>query len=502
MRLIGCVRVSRVGGRVGQSFISPDVQREQMQHYASAMGHTIVGFHDDLDQPGSTLNRPGLQAALEQVRAGDADGIIAAKLDRLTRSIADLGALLRSARDEGWNLVAVDVGLDLGTPNGRLVAHVVGAVAEWELERRRTDWKEARARAVGRGVHVASRTPTGYQRGPDGVLEPDPETSDAVRELFARRERGDGWGALAEFMTGTGVVTPYGNEVWTAAAVRKVVRNRVYLGEARSGEYVHQSAHEPLVARAEWEAAQMPGLTPQARSGDPLLLSGLVRCASCRYVAKADSMRDRDGSRLGMYRCRGKHAAGKCPNPVAVLSRVLDPIVEEQLLAWLRQHDLAADASAAAAELDVALAELDAAEAELMAYVASETLAIAGREAYEHGLAARSRVVDAAQERVVAARSRVVTIGKLTPLELAEAWNTFTRAEQREVVAAALDCVVVYPHQSGHPPSDRVRLILRGDGPDGLPQRGRRVPLAPWPADGERDAGMAAAEDAEERLLD
>lgn len=481
MRLVGCIRVSRVAGRAGASFISPDVQRKQIEQYASAMGHEIVGWQEDLDQPGSTLKRPGLQAALAEIRAGGADGIIAAKLDRITRSIADLGRLLEQARDGGWNLVAVDVGLDLGTPNGRLVAHVLGAVAEWELERRRHDWREARGRAVARGVHIASRTPTGYQRRGDGTLEPDAEAAPVIAELFARRERGDGWQTLARFLTESKVETPYGNATWTAGAVNAVVRNRVYLGEARSGEYVNATAHEPLVPRAQWEAAQVPGVAPQARTEDPELLSGLVRCGSCRYVAKADSMRDRDGERLGMYRCRAQHAAGRCPKPVAVLARVLDPYVEAQFLERITSDAPTLEASVATADLDSAAAELNAAEAELLAYVSSETLAIAGREAFEHGARSRRARIDNAQGRVREARGRVVRIGILTPGDLAEAWPTLERAHRRRIVAAAVDAIVVFPHSSGRPISDRTLLVWRGDAPAGLPQRGRRVPLAPWP---------------------
>src|SRR5581483_2185165 len=128
VRLIGCIRVSRVAGRGGDSFISPDVQREQVESYCRARGHVVVDWVEDLDRPGSTLDRPGLQDAIRRVEAGEADGIAAAKLDRLTRSVSGLGQLLERARENGWAMVAVDFGLDPTTPNGKLVANVLGAV--------------------------------------------------------------------------------------------------------------------------------------------------------------------------------------------------------------------------------------------------------------------------------------------------------------------------------------------------------------------------------------
>lgn len=480
MRLIGCVRVSRVGGRAGESFISPKVQRDQAEAYARAHGHTIVAWQEDLDQPGSTLNRPGLQAALAAVESGEADGIIAAKLDRVTRSIADLGKLLERAKAGRWNLVAVDVGLDMATPNGKLVAHVLGAIAEWELDRRRADWNLARERAVDRGVHIASRTPTGYRRLPDGRLEPSGD-AELVRELFRRRAAGEGWRALATVLTRAGIETPYGNREWTAGTARHLVRNRVYLGEARSGAYVMENAHTALVSEHEWHAAQTARGLPSARTGDPALLSGLIRCSGCRYLVKVDSTRDRDGSKLAMYRCRVTHAAGRCEHPVSILGRVIEPIVEERFLEALRSGELAAEASVTNRDLTGALADLEAANADLAAYIATDALAIAGPEAFEHGLGVRRQRVDGLGLQVNELRARVVSIGRLTAGDVVEAWPGLDDGDRRELLAAMLECVVVWPHRSGSLPAARVTLIWRGDAPADLPRRGFRVPLAPWP---------------------
>ena len=73
--------------------------------------------------------------------------------------------------------------------------------------------------------------------------------------------------------------------------------------------------------------------------------------------------------------------------------------------------------------------------------------------------------------------------------------------EHRELVAAALDAVVVWPHHSGSLPSDRVLLVPYGDAPDDMPRRGKRVAMAPWPG-APRDIRMPPPQDAEERVLD
>lgn len=496
MRLVGCVRVSRVAGRAGDNFISVDVQREQIEGYARARGHEIIAWREDLDKPGSTLNRPGLKDALRMVETGEADGIIAAKLDRITRSVAGIGHLLERAKTNGWNLIAVDLGLDLRTPNGKLVANVLGSVAEWELDRRRQDWDSARKHAVARGVHVASRTPTGYRRLQDGRLEPDPVAAPAVRAVFQARATGKSWGELAGMLHG--IIGPYGNKAWTMSAVTKLIRNRVYLGEARSGKHTLAAAHEPIVTRAEWEAAQQARALPSSRLIDAPLLAGLVRCASCRYLLKADTMNDR-GKRLRLYRCRGRHAAGHCPQPVSILGRVIEPYVEQKFLVELELAPLA-DPVLRNRDAEQALSDLQAADDELAAYLDTTIVAFVGRDTFQRGVETRQRRIDEARERLIAA-APTSGIRAYDPQDIREQWPTLTTEQRRVLLGTFYDWVVVFPHQLGRPTGDRVLLVERGDAPVDLPRRGHRVPLASWP-DNPVAFGVALPADTNPGLLE
>jgi DNA invertase Pin-like site-specific DNA recombinase len=484
MRLIGYIRVSQVRGRDGDSFISPKLQRESIASYAKLHRHQIVDWKQDLDQTGSRLERPGLEGALSAIAAGQAEGLIAAKLDRITRSVAHLGKLLERAKTEGWNLVAVDLGLDMATSNGKLVANVLGSVAEWELDRRRVSWDDAQANAVKRGVHVASRTPTGYRRKANGQLEPDPNTAKVVRELFRRRAAGAGWTALAVFITEKGVLTPYGNRTWTPSAVAKVIHNPAYKGEARAGRHVNPDAHEPLVTLAEWEAAQVRFSVPQPRNGDGLLLSGLVRCAGCRYLTKPDKIAGSDGARLGMYRCRRRHAEGTCSSPVSILSRVVDPYIEEMFLSALGPDGPLAIASDGNSEIESAQRQLDDAARELREYNEAVSVADVGAETFRAGIAARATRVDVARAALADAQRRSGQSGLPPTQDLIAVWQELSVAEKRELIAAGIDAIVVWPvgRPAGKaaPVGERVTIYWHGEAPEDIPRRGRRVPLEPW----------------------
>jgi DNA invertase Pin-like site-specific DNA recombinase len=192
----GYIRVSRVAGRSGESFISPGEQRAAIEDWARRSHVEILEWHEDLDQSGGTLDRPGFKAGLERCRAGFTGGIVAAKLDRLTRSVVGLGTLLADASEHGFNVVAIDLGLDLHSPNGELVANLFGSVAQWERRRRTADWDAARRNAIARGVGNG-RAPFGYRKGSDQRFVVHDREAAIIRDAFERRAAGEAISAIA-----------------------------------------------------------------------------------------------------------------------------------------------------------------------------------------------------------------------------------------------------------------------------------------------------------------
>jgi DNA invertase Pin-like site-specific DNA recombinase len=57
---------------------------------------------------------------------------VVAKLDRLSRSLLDFANLMAAARTEGWALVALDLGVDMTTPAGEMIANVLASLAQFE----------------------------------------------------------------------------------------------------------------------------------------------------------------------------------------------------------------------------------------------------------------------------------------------------------------------------------------------------------------------------------
>src|SRR5499433_2752878 len=109
------------------------------------------------EQVSSVAERARLAAALEYVREGDT--FVVTKLDRLARSVAHLVEITAALKCKGVALKILDMGVDTGTPTGRLFLNIVGSIAEFEreimLERQREGI--AAAKAAGR---YKGRAPT------------------------------------------------------------------------------------------------------------------------------------------------------------------------------------------------------------------------------------------------------------------------------------------------------------------------------------------------------
>jgi site-specific DNA recombinase len=468
MRLIGYIRVSRVAGREGDSFISPAVQRETIERHAHGAGHEIVEWAQDLDQPGSKEDRPEFQQALETVERGEADGIAVAKLDRFARSVAGAARWLERLEAAGGTLIAVDLGMDTSTPAGRLMRNVLLALAEFELDRIRDSWAIARGRAVARGVHISRVPAAGYQRTADGRLEPDPVAAPIIREVFRRRAQGASWEALAAYLD---TALPRGNgHSWMRQTVASMIGRRVYLGEASAGDAVNPEAHEPIVSRAEWEAAQA-GEQRTPRREDGALLAGLLRCTACGYAMTRMS----DGKRGNHnYRCRARHGTGVCPEPARISERRANEHVERAFLAWLEREPVAVEATAASDRVAAAVAQVEAAEAELVAYRDAGLVTVIGREAFVAGLTQRQETLDEARRQLDDARRADVAL-PLEPAVLADEWPNLSTAEKGTILTAAIDAVAVrradLPGQGSSVPN-RMRIFWRGEAPADLPGRG------------------------------
>ena len=119
--MIGCLRVSTE--EQAHSGLGLEAQRETIQRYADSHGWNVV-WYEDAGVSAKSLDRPQWQAALARLhpKKRDVQGIVVAKLDRLSRSVQDFSGLLKLADARRWSLVAIDLGASIAAVH---VARVV-----------------------------------------------------------------------------------------------------------------------------------------------------------------------------------------------------------------------------------------------------------------------------------------------------------------------------------------------------------------------------------------
>jgi DNA invertase Pin-like site-specific DNA recombinase len=172
--------------------VSLDVQRAKVAAYAELYDVDLVDVVVDAGVSAKYLERPGLARALDMLRRGQADALLVVKLDRLTRSVRDLGELLERHFAPGRAaLLSVGEQIDTRTAAGRLVLNVLASVSQWEREAIGERTAAAMQHKANEGEFTGGAAPYGHAVAADGVhLEPV-EAEQAVLAL-ARGLRAEG----------------------------------------------------------------------------------------------------------------------------------------------------------------------------------------------------------------------------------------------------------------------------------------------------------------------
>lgn len=188
-RVIGYVRVST--DKQADKGVSLEAQRAKIESYAELYDLEIVEMVVDAGLSAKTLDREGLQRALAMLRAGQADAIVVLKLDRLTRSVVDLGTLVADYFGSGKHaLLSVSEQIDTRSAAGRLVLNVLASVSAWEREAIGERTSTALRHMASQGEFTGGQAPYGFNVAPDGEhlasVEAEQRVIARVAELAAR----------------------------------------------------------------------------------------------------------------------------------------------------------------------------------------------------------------------------------------------------------------------------------------------------------------------------
>lgn len=191
-----------------------EAQRQAINAEAERRGWTLEHFADE-GVTGKVIG-PELQKVLQLLASGQGDGLIVAKLDRLSRSIINAAHIIEQANRQSWAIVLLDLGVDLTTAAGRMVAHNMMGFAQYERE-----LISERTKA-GLAAKKARNEPIGRPR----LAKPG-----VVRRIVMDRNAGLSFAKIATALEIEGILSPAGRPNWQSSTVRRIYQSATAAAE-------------------------------------------------------------------------------------------------------------------------------------------------------------------------------------------------------------------------------------------------------------------------------
>lgn len=221
MKTVGYVRVST--DRQADLGVSLEAQEARIRAMATVRGGELAEVIIDGGESAKDLKRPGVERLLALVNGGKVDAVIVAKLDRLTRSVKDLCALLELFEKRKVALISVAESLDTSSAAGRLVITIMGAVSQWEREAIGERTRDALRHKRTQGRRVGNIA-FGSRLADDGKhLEPDPVEQAALAEIRRLRQQGTTLRRIAGLLNHHAYRTRRGTP-WRLESVARVLK--------------------------------------------------------------------------------------------------------------------------------------------------------------------------------------------------------------------------------------------------------------------------------------
>ena len=179
-------------------------QQEKIMAYASLYDLDIIDYVIETASA-KNLERDGLQGALAQIKSGKAEALIVVKLDRLTRSVADLNYLLETYFNKA-DLLSVSEQLDTRSANGRLVLNMLAIISQWEREIIGERTSAARQSMKANGLYCGGSVPYG-QMLENGELVSNPNEQVIINRAKTLKAEGHSLRTIATMFSNEGLKT-------------------------------------------------------------------------------------------------------------------------------------------------------------------------------------------------------------------------------------------------------------------------------------------------------
>ncbi|WP_062203995.1 recombinase family protein [Demequina salsinemoris] len=330
-------------------------QEEDCTALASRLGWQVVATYVDNDISAySGAPRPQYREMLDAVRSGQVQGVIAWHTDRLHRRALELEEFVALAEAHDLQIQTVTAGtLDLSSASGRMVARMLGAAAQHEVDHARERMKRAKAQRAAEGKPGGGPRPFGYEK--DGLTVRESEAQ-VVRDATTAVLAGRSLRAVAAELNEQGHTTSTG-KAWTYARIKDVLTRPRNAGLSAHGRADRGTLN--IVGKAQWPAIvdedtwracydllADPGRRKQQNTATRWLGSGHYTCGLCgsklRVTAMGATPSRKNQERKYHYRCQdyAHLTIAQAPTDDYVRGVVADLVRDERIAKALAPKDI------------------------------------------------------------------------------------------------------------------------------------------------------------------
>ena len=343
-------------------------QVEKLEAYCVSQGWELVHKFIDDGYSAKDLNRPQFEEMMKKIKDETINVLLVYRLDRLTRSVVDLYAILQELDANNCKFKSATEVYDTTNAMGRLFITLVAAIAQWERENTAERVRMGMEKKTRMGKWKGGIAPYGYKIENDQLIV-DEKEAEVVREVF-RLSKSFGFLTIAKQLTQKGYATRKGSD-WHVDSVRGIANNCVYAGYLTFNESpkeykkppreqkLYEGNQERIIPREEfWELQDILDKRRTfggKRETSNYYFSSILKCARCGH-----SMSGHKSGNKKTYRCSGKKAGKKCTSHM---------ILEDNLVkaVFLKFDELVGDFASSEGQVDYPTDRLDELKKELAA---------------------------------------------------------------------------------------------------------------------------------------
>jgi DNA invertase Pin-like site-specific DNA recombinase len=294
-----------------QEFNSLAAQREACEAYIRSQRHegwiSARTRYDDGGFSGGTMERPGLQGLLANIRAGRIDIVVVYKVDRLTRSLADFARLIEIFDTQGVSFVSVTQQFNTTSSMGRLTLNVLLSFAQFEREVTGERIRDKIAASKKKGMWMGGNVPLGYDAS-DRTLAINPAEGETVRRIFGLyrelgcvrqvKQEADRLGFTTKRRT-TANGSERGGLSFSRGHIYKLLSNPIYIGQIAHKGQLYSGQHPALIDAETWNAVRDRLAANASRHGsktdavEPSLLAGMLIDGDGKRLTPSHAVKNR-----------------------------------------------------------------------------------------------------------------------------------------------------------------------------------------------------------------